>query len=295
MRKAVIDLGTNTFNLLIGEMAGDRPKIIHSFKVPVLLGMGGINEKKISEDAYYRALNAIHQFKQTCEEFGVEQINAIGTSALRDATNRHEFVANIYKMTGVQINVVSGPEEAELIRKGVQLTHSFEKHGLIMDIGGGSTEFIFCDNTHVEKSISLNVGVSRIYQKLGHPRFYGEKEKAFILKELENHRHEFEAFKTANELVGSSGSFETFYDMIHEVAHDFKDTSLKVDAEEFYRVLDWTIHSTHQDRIDNQWIIPLRKDMLPISAMMVKWVMDTVGIDTVWVSPYSLKEGAFLD
>src|SRR5690606_9906849 len=92
IRKAVIDLGTNTFNLLIAEIGGNQLNYIYSEKVPVLLGMGGINEGFIAEDAMERAKLALTQFKLKCEEKNVELIQGIGTSALRGAKNANELV-----------------------------------------------------------------------------------------------------------------------------------------------------------------------------------------------------------
>ena len=92
IRKAVIDLGTNTFNLLIAEIDRDKLDYIYSEKVPVLLGMGGINEGFIADDAMERAKCALNQFKLKCQEKNVDLIQGVGTSALRGATNALELV-----------------------------------------------------------------------------------------------------------------------------------------------------------------------------------------------------------
>ena len=91
MRKAVIDLGTNTFNLLIAEVDGNRFNTIISTKIGVALGMGGILEHRISPEAFDRGMSALKEFKELCDEHEVKTIIAIGTSALRDASNGQEF------------------------------------------------------------------------------------------------------------------------------------------------------------------------------------------------------------
>ncbi|MFZ9027956.1 MAG: Ppx/GppA family phosphatase, partial [Crocinitomicaceae bacterium] len=95
MRKAVIDLGTNTFNLLIGDMINGKLNLVYTDKKPVLLGMGGINDRRISKDAMERAVEAMVGFKTLCNEHDVERIKAIGTSAIRDAVNQREFLETI--------------------------------------------------------------------------------------------------------------------------------------------------------------------------------------------------------
>lgn len=295
MKKAVIDLGTNTFNLLIGELVDGELNLLHTDKIPVMLGMGGINDQRISIEAQERALEALKTFKSYCEQHDVQSVKAIGTSALRDAVNKDELLLKIIDQTGIEVEVVSGIREAELIMKGVSLTHSFERPTLIMDIGGGSTEFILCHKNKVLNSISTNIGVSRIYQRLEKPKDYSREQLESILDELEQYRVEFAAFCDAECLIGSSGSFETFYEMIHKSPIPEVNRSEEMNYEQFEKVLDWTITSHHNERVANPHIIPLRKDMIPIAALLVKWVMDQVGVHQVFVSPYSLKEGVFTE
>ena len=142
MRVAVIDLGTNTFNLLVADVQAAGFDIIHNSKEGVALGMGGINEGFISEEAMERALHAFEKFKGICFDLDVAAITAIGTSAVRDAENKEEFLREIRKRFDLDVEIVDGLEEAKLIYQGVSWSYQFEKISLIMDIGGGSTEFI---------------------------------------------------------------------------------------------------------------------------------------------------------
>ena len=295
MRKAVIDLGTNTFNLLIGDMINGKLNLVYTDKKPVLLGMGGINDKRISKEAMQRAVEAMVGFKSLCDEYEVEKIKAIGTSAIRDAVNQREFLETILSASGIEVEVVSGKREAELIMKGVRLTHYFEQPTLIMDIGGGSTEFILCHQDEVLNSISTNIGVSRLYQQLGKPMDYTADQMETVLVELEKYRVEFAAFCDAECLVGSSGSFETFYEMINKTPIPQVDESQEMSYTAFEGVLDWTIGSHHNERIANPHIIPLRKDMIPIASLLIKWVLDQIEVHKIYVSPFSLKEGAFTE
>ena len=91
IRKAVIDLGTNTFNLLIAEFLEKKWTVVYNQKIGVLLGMGGINSQTIAEDAMARGIQAMVKFKEICDDYMVHHPMAIGTSALRDAKNKNIF------------------------------------------------------------------------------------------------------------------------------------------------------------------------------------------------------------
>jgi stage V sporulation protein SpoVS len=113
MRKAVIDLGTNTFNLLIADVQEGRFDKILSTKIGVALGMGGILQNVISEDAFIRGIQAMREFKGICEDHEVIQITAIGTSALRDATNAVAFRREVKDKFGIEIQIVDGEKTLE--------------------------------------------------------------------------------------------------------------------------------------------------------------------------------------
>lgn len=294
MRKAVIDLGTNTFNLLIGELINDRLSIIHAERSPVLLGMGGINEGVIAEDAYKRGLIALEHFKKVALEHDVIDIKGFATSAVRGAINGQSFIQDAYDKFQIKITLISGPEEGLLIFKGVGMTYNFDKPSVIMDIGGGSTEFVLADHIGFKKISSLNIGVSRIYQQIGAPEDYTAEDIKRVYQFIkETAGHALDPMK-CDVLVGSSGTFETFYEMIHEKPFESKDQALQLPFNDFMHILEWSIHSSYQERIDHPWVIDMRKKMLPVGAMKIKWVIEKLGIKEVWVSPYSLKEGAFI-
>ncbi|MDP4684224.1 MAG: hypothetical protein NWS40_06010 [Crocinitomicaceae bacterium] len=294
MRKAVIDLGTNTFNLLIADVSEHSFEMIHSEKEGVALGMGGINEGKIAQDALERGLKALAHFKEVSERFQVQEIKGIGTSALRDATNSAEFLEQVDNLLGIHIEIISGEKEAELIYKGVKLSYDFSRPGVIMDIGGGSTEFIFADSKGVNDLISLNIGVSRIYQHFTFHNPLSATDIVNIENWLEDYSKGFFINKQADILIGASGSFETFYELVHSVPFPEKLHSVEVHFVELMDSLESIISSTQAERDVNQWIVPIRKKMAPIAAVKTRWVIRKLGVKNVIISPCSLKEGAFM-
>lgn len=292
IRKAIIDLGTNTFNLLVADVHENGISIIHSERFPVMLGMGGINDGRIAEDAMIRAKMTLRTYVETGKRLHVESQHGFGTSALRDAANKNELLDFALSELNLPISVISGEEEAELIHAGVSWIHTFENPGIIMDIGGGSTEFISASQDAVLQVASLNIGVSRIFQLLDRPVDFSESDMHGVKSFLNLFTSELQELKGPNELIGASGTFETFYEMIFEKEYVLSNKTEVLPMSELMDVLHWSIKSTYEQRLNNKWVTEMRKSMLPIAAAKVLWVIETLGIERVILSPYSLKEGA---
>jgi exopolyphosphatase/guanosine-5'-triphosphate,3'-diphosphate pyrophosphatase len=294
MIKALIDLGTNTFNLIIANVINGNIENLYSTKEGVALGMGGINQKRISDDALNRAIDCLKRFKVICDEFKVTQISAIGTSAIRDAINQDEFLEQVQIQTGIAIQVVSGEAEARLIYQGIKQTYSFSEKSIVMDIGGGSTEFILADQDGIIDLISLDIGVSRIFQmfEFQDPLSIDDIERIehFLLT---NSRGFFDN-KDCDILVGASGSFETFYELAHRQQFPSKRNPQEIEFSAFLNELNGIIDSTQAERDQNDFIIPIRKKMAPIAAVKTKWLIQQLGVKRIFVSPLSLKEGAIV-
>lgn len=293
--KALIDLGTNTFNLMIANVdAAGLIHIVHSEKEGVALGMGGIHEQRLTDDAMDRAVACLLRYKKQCDLHGVSSIRAIGTSAIRDARNRSELMERVAKETGIHMEVISGLEEAQLIYKGVHQTMSFGDSALIMDIGGGSTEFILANDAGLLSMDSFNIGVSRIYQQFT----FSDPMSSVDILALESYLEEacgtYLRQLNTTKLIGASGSFETFFELMHEKPFHAKGRAVEVDFSHFETMLERIIASSQAERDENPHIIPIRKRMAPIAAVKTRWVLRQLAITHVFISPYSLKEGALI-
>jgi exopolyphosphatase/guanosine-5'-triphosphate,3'-diphosphate pyrophosphatase len=291
MRVAVIDLGTNTFNLLVADVRENDFTIIHNSKEGVALGMGGINQRKIATAAMERALQAFELFVSICKLHTVEHIRAIGTSALRDAKNADELVNTVRDRFGITIEIIDGIREAQLIYDGVRWSYDFEDPSLIMDIGGGSTEFIRGYEGDSLQFCSLDIGVSRAVQlfDLNDPMTPGNQRE--LLQWFEQKSGPLADFQYCTTLVGSSGSFETFYEMVHEQPFPGGIEPIRLNRAELEETLDWIIQSTFEQRERHPYIIPIRRKMAPLAALKTKWILEKFDIRKVVISPCSLKEG----
>lgn len=292
MRKGVIDLGTNTFNLLIAETSETNFRVIHAEKDGVALGMGGINKNVIAEDAMERALVTLKRFYDLCSEHSVQYISAFGTSALRGAENAHTFLNRVRQEVGMEVYIISGLEEAELIYQGVRWSYNFQESGVIMDIGGGSTEFIQADDTGMKRAVSLDIGVSRMYQQLQLSDPFTPEDVATIERWLEaQSKGKLDDWKSEL-LIGASGTFETFYELHHSQKFPVGQESIPMKKADLIATMDAIIASTLKEREQNPYIIPIRQKMAPIAAVKIKWVLQKLEVKNVLISPCSLKEGA---
>ena len=290
-RIAVIDLGTNTFNLLIADVSSDQIDVIHSEKDGVALGMGGLNDGVITADAILRALKTMSHFSKMCDVHYVDEIRAFGTSAIRDAINGKDFVQMIEKETGIHVDIISGEQEAMFIFEGVKWTYDFNETSLVMDVGGGSTEFIFANEAGVMDLISLNIGVSRIFQELNLNDPLSKEDCNKVEQWIEDRSQNFLDNRSCETLVGSSGCFETFYEMIFRKSFPSMTEAIELPINQLEEVLDKIIASSQEERDINPHIIPIRRKMAPIAAVKTRWVLRKLGIKKMIVSPCSLKEG----
>lgn len=299
-RIVIIDLGTNTFNLLIAEIADDHSyKIIHNDKIAVKLGEGGINTNIIAPVPFQRGIEAMQAYLEISRKYNPEKIFAFATSAVRSAKNGQEFVAEIKKKTGIEVNIISGDQEAELIYEGVRKALDLGTGKvLVMDIGGGSTEFIICNNEQIFWKHSFDLGVSRMYEFFRHSEpitaeeirkvndFF--KEKLAPLVEAHRQFH-FDA------LIGSSGSFDTFAEMIlcrFYRSENLKDkTSYEFRTEDFFKIHDTIIQTNLEERHNMEGLIEMRVDMIVLASLFVNFILGEFGLKKMTLSTYALKEG----
>lgn len=165
MRVAAIDCGTNSIRLLIADITGDHFREIYRTMEVVRLGQGVDLNKAFHPEAIERTLKALTQFADDITRRGVEKIRFCATSATRDAENRDLFIHGVENIIGVTPEVISGDEEAHLSFSGAtKELSSKDAPFLVIDIGGGSTEFVF-GSAKVEAAYSANIGCVRMTER----------------------------------------------------------------------------------------------------------------------------------
>lgn len=294
MKKAVIDLGTNTFHLLIVEVLGKKDFLeIYRERIYVQLAEGGI--ETIIPIALERAERAMLHFSKKLNEFDCKNVKAIGTAALRTASNGADFIKTIKSKTGIQINLIDGLEEANLIYHGVRNCVAFDQENqLIIDIGGGSVEFIFCNEERMHWAQSFPIGVGVLSKKFHHSDPISEKEikatNAHLETVLQPLFSQIEKYKPTV-LTGSAGAFETIHAMMPHVKMTENFYILKM--EHFPPVHEFIIKSSLKERIAHQNIAAMRAEMIVVAIILIKFILEKADINQVFVSNYALKEGVF--
>lgn len=299
MKVAVIDIGTNTFNLLVASRPADSKLIVHYEEdMAVGLGKGGIEKGGIAPDAFARGLAALKVFHEKALSLGAERVQGFGTSALRNARNGADFVQQAKAACGVEVSVIPGDEEAGLILDGVRQAVAFgSKPMLVMDIGGGSIEFILATDRSLMWKRSFELGTTRMLERF-RPEDPLTLEQHFrIAAHLDAQLEPLWAVMERHWpriLVGSAGSFDSLTTMVA--------------ALQGRRVTSDTItmdYSTHVfDELKEQLLTMPRAERRQVKGLP-EYRVDTIlpaliaterviarGIDAIRWSRYSLKEGA---
>ena len=271
---AVIDLGTNTFHLLIAEGSPSAYREIVHQHIGVKIGEGGINKGLIQPAAFERGVQAMRQFHQLILQHQVRQVRAIATSALRNAANGQDFINEVKTSTGIIIEIIDGDEEAAYIYNGIRASGCLSKqNSLIVDIGGGSVEFIIGNNERAKWKQSFEIGAARLMDKFHQtdpiPPESVDKLNRYLEDQLKN-LFTVASDYTIESLIGASGAFETYAEVI-ELAkgNPFDLTTTKTyefDREELLAATGKLIGSSHDERLINKGIIPIRTDMIVVAS-----------------------------
>lgn len=300
MRIAVIDCGTNTFNLLVIELQNSVITRLHTSRIAVKLGQGGINKKFIEEIPFRRGVEAMVKFRNELNKLSVDQIHAFATSAIRDAENGIKFKDQVKEESGIEIQIIDGNKEAELIYKGNALAVKLgDKPSMIMDIGGGSTEFIIGNKQDILWKRSYNLGAARLLEKFKPSDPITGDEIRSLFDHLENELKDLklavEKFQPI-ELVGSSGAFDSVVEMIEGQLDGEKfekeRTEYLVDLKNYHAIADMVIQSTLAQRKIMKGLLEMRVDMMVVSCLLINFTLRTFKLNQMRVSTYSLKEGA---
>ena len=303
-RIAVIDLGTNTFHLLITEVNDHTvPGNLCQETIPVKLGEGGIKEGLINAEAFQRGIMAMELFSSLISRHQATEVKALATAAIRTASNGQDFISEIKKRTGIDIEGIDGEKEAGLIYAGVR--HAVRMHNetaLIMDIGGGSVEFIICNNSTIFWKRSFPLGAAKLMDQFHHSdpisnedirqiTIHLDQTLAELFPECDKHKPTM--------LIGSAGAFESFAELVkrrinpNEARTGFPSTEIKLDS--FQKLAAILLKSTHLERTQMPGLIPLRVDMIIVATILSQYIIRKLKPRTLMLSDYSLKEGVLFD
>lgn len=302
---AAIDIGTNSFHMVIVEVDDKkRFKVLTRAKEVVRLGTSSNDMKYISPESVERGVETLKRFKMICDSYKADII-AVATSATREAVNKDEFLKKVFEETGIEINIVSGFEEARLIYLGVmQSLDIFEKKILLVDIGGGSTEFLIGEKGIVKYANSLKIGAVRLTHKfkldqkvsrhnLKDAKIFVKNVLNQVVRSLKNEKFEI--------AVGSSGTINSIGSIISSFENPVSEYDVKLNGfvikkKQFDNALNLIFESdTTEKRSEIPGLDIKRVDIITAGAVILEQVFSELKLEKMTLSSYALREGIIMN
>ena len=285
-----IDLGTNTFQLLIAapSESGDF-EVVQRLSEAVFLAEDG--SERIGTAPFARAQAALVKFKTTLDSYPITQLKIVGTAALRKAENTHELVNWAAQTLDLQIDIISGIREAELIYNGARLCANMkadEKY-LLFDIGGGSIEFIICDNEQIFWAQSFPIGMMVLQARFWHSEPISNANEqllyAFLGEVLQPLFDNLARHKISG-VIDTFGKFDEMMGLRKTDTH-----FAFISAEEFDNLYKQLRYSTLADRMAMDMIKPVLKKIIIVPLLIWQFMFDAFAITRLQTVDYALKEG----
>jgi exopolyphosphatase/guanosine-5'-triphosphate,3'-diphosphate pyrophosphatase len=301
MRLAGVDIGTLTCRLLIADVPSDGRLIeVRSERRILRLGEGVDQTKRLSVDAMDRVVQCLREWRVLIDASHVDATVAVATSAVRDAANRDEFLDHVKREVGFEVELISGEEEARRtmlgIRSGLPIGVS---DVLALDIGGGSTEFILDRPGQPPIVRSIDIGVVRLCERLLHHDPLTETEirqaREWVSKETKAAVAGMGNYQTAT-FVGTAGTITSLAAMAQKLPtyepariHNYR---LQLDT---IQELEHTLLSRKRaDRTGLPGLEKGREEVIAAGTIIIRTVMETLGMSSVLVSDLGLREGVLI-
>ncbi|OIK23589.1 Ppx/GppA phosphatase family protein [Streptomyces malaysiense] len=305
-RVAAIDCGTNSIRLLVADAdpaTGELVDLDRRMTI-VRLGQGVDRTGRLAPEALERTFAACREYAAIIKEHGAERLRFVATSASRDAENRDDFVRGVLDILGVEPEVITGDQEAEFSFTGAtrELTGRTDlaRPYLVVDIGGGSTEFVVGDD-HVRAARSVDIGCVRMTER--HLVHGGEVSDPPTEEQIAAIRADVEAaldlaeqtvpLREARTLVGLAGSVTT----VSAIAQDLPDYDSarihhsRVSRARVREITEHLLHSTHAERATIPSMHPGRVDVIGAGSLVLLAIMDRIGAEEVVVSEHDILDG----
>ncbi|MFI9831773.1 exopolyphosphatase [Streptomyces sp. NPDC051913] len=308
-RVAAIDCGTNSIRLLVADVdlaTGELVDLDRRMTI-VRLGQGVDRTGRLAPEALERTFAACREYAAIIKELGAERLRFVATSASRDAENRDDFVRGVLEILGVEPEVITGDQEAEFSFTGatgeLKGRDDLATPYLVVDIGGGSTEFVV-GNAHVRAARSVDVGCVRMTER--HLVVDGKVTDPPVDAQIEAMRADIEAaldlaeetvpLREARTLVGLAGSVTTVSAIAQELP-EYDSEAIhhsRVSHEKVREITEWLLHSTHAERAAVPSMHPGRVDVIAAGALVLLAIMERIGAEEVVVSEHDILDGIAL-
>lgn len=293
-RFAAIDIGANSILLLIAETNNGAPEVLTDLSLTTRLGRGLRNGGVLDRAGWRATIAGLKRFSSICEQLGVAEIACVATSPLRMAADADDFIQEAMRQTGIAPRVISEQEEAMLAYLSVESDPAMPEDPLVMDVGGGSTEFTFREKNGVWRSFSLPLGAVTITEGLFHHDPPTPKELAAARERIDHHLQLIPGY-IKGALVGIGGTATALGAMRLHLAHfdPARVHALILYIDEVQQVIERLQGITIQQRKKLKGLPPQRADIILAGAMIVRAGMHHTSKDKLIVSCRGVRYGLF--
>lgn len=298
MRVCVIDLGTNSFHAIIVDAhANGSYQIVDRMKEMVRLGQHGLSANTLPEEAMERGMKALNRIHLLAKGWDTDEYLAFATSAIREATNGGEFIRRVRNALGLRIRPISGEQEAGLIYRGVRRAVEIDAPTLLVDIGGGSVEFIVAAGGEQLFARSLKLGAARMTERfVNSDPLSDEQEQALREHYVDTMSEVLEACRShdVTSIVGSSGTMKSLARVALSDVENGNQTVFQrtFEVPPIQAALSRIIASSADERMAHEAIDPKRVDQIGAGAVLLDTILEHLpAVDQVRVSSNALREG----
>ena len=295
---AAIDVGSNAMRMMVGRVVYDgKIEVVENLRLPVRLGQDAFTTGFVSEETAQQAVDAFIRFRKVVDDYDVEKLRSVATSAMREMANSDLLIDRIARATGINIEIISGEEEARLIHLAVaQSVNLKDKHALLIDIGGGSVEVTLSQNGNILSTESYNMGTVRLLKKLS-----GEKNTAMPFHKLvreyaEAARHRIDreiGSKKIDICIGTGGNIEEMGKLRQKLFK--RDSDRAITLEELDKLVETLSRMKVEERMRKFKLKPDRADVILPASIVLQMIAHEAKIKEVTIPNVGLKDGVLWD
>lgn len=303
MRIAAIDIGTNSIHMIVVRVRPDLSfEVIDREKEMVRLGAGGLDGRRLTPTAMTAALQTLAKFRRLADSHRVDEIVAAATSAIREAENGGDFIAQVGRKTGINIRVISGTEEARLIHMAaVYGVHMGGSPAVVIDIGGGSIEVTLGTASHLTHARSFKLGVIRLTERFVRTDPLSERDERRLVKHINKEIGgylETIADRRFDRVIGTSGTILSLGALALSedgVVRDEALRNIRVPAKAIRRLRKRLSGADLAARLHMDGLDPRRADIAVAGSVLLDSVLRRLGADDITLCDLALREGLVLD